>query len=82
MKKTKTTKSRHKRLQSIKCECGTEILLLPDAKAMSKAIDTHIAQHCKNLTEPTLAKAETERLWELIVSRLFIETSYPAKAAC
>ena len=29
----------------IKCECGAEIYLFPDLKAMSEAIDVHIALH-------------------------------------
>jgi hypothetical protein len=33
------------RLPLIKCECGTEILLLPDLKAMDRAIDAHVAEH-------------------------------------
>jgi hypothetical protein len=31
----------------IECECHAEILMLPDLKAMSKAIEDHIAEHRK-----------------------------------
>ena len=34
-------------LPIIKCECGTEILLLPDLQAMNRAIKTHVAEHRK-----------------------------------
>lgn len=34
-------------LPLIKCKCGYEILLLPDQKAMNKAIKTHLATHPK-----------------------------------
>jgi hypothetical protein len=45
-------------LPVIHCRCGAEILVLPDAKAMGKAIDAHvegcrITKHSKNVTECT-----------------------------
>jgi len=33
------------RLPVIKCECGVEILLLPDLQAMNRAIEAHVAKH-------------------------------------
>jgi hypothetical protein len=36
-----------KRLPTIKCVCGAEILLVPDLQAMNRAINTHVAQHRK-----------------------------------
>jgi hypothetical protein len=35
------------RLPLISCECGTEILLVPDLQAMNRAIKTHVAEHRK-----------------------------------
>jgi hypothetical protein len=34
-------------LPIINCECGTEILVVPDLKAMNRAINTHVAEHRK-----------------------------------
>ena len=34
-------------LPIISCECGTEILVVPDLKAMNVAIKTHVAEHRK-----------------------------------
>ncbi len=34
-------------LPLIKCECGAEILLLPDLQAMNRAIKTHVTKHRK-----------------------------------
>ena len=34
-------------LPIIRCECGAEILVLPDLKAMNKAIKTHVIEHRK-----------------------------------
>jgi len=39
----------------ILCECGFRILLVPDLKAMSKAIEDHAAEHAKK--EENIAKA-------------------------
>ena len=33
------------RLPIIKCECGFEILLLPDFKAMDQAVQNHLLEH-------------------------------------
>lgn len=35
------------RLPIISCECGTEILVVPDLQAMNRAIKTHVAEHRK-----------------------------------
>jgi hypothetical protein len=35
------------RLPIINCECGTEILVVPDLQAMNRAIKNHAAQHRK-----------------------------------
>ena len=54
-----------KRLPTIKCECGTEILLLPDLKAMDRAIDAHVAEHRKKGNNPSKA-ATSSRISQLL----------------
>jgi hypothetical protein len=49
-------KSVQQGLPLIQCRCGTEILLMPDTKAMDKAIEAHLSvcplsYHKKNKTE-------------------------------
>jgi hypothetical protein len=34
-----------KRMPIVRCLCGSEILVLPDLKAMSIAIQNHVAEH-------------------------------------
>lgn len=51
-----TNNSVQQGLPLIHCRCGTEILLIPDVKAMDKAIEAHLAicsltHHKKNKTE-------------------------------
>ena len=35
-------------LPIIICECGAKILVVPDLKAMNRAIETHVNEHRKN----------------------------------
>ncbi len=45
----------------IKCSCGTEILVVPDIKAMDRAINKHVAEHnvkAGNSTEKKRANKE------------------------
>jgi hypothetical protein len=53
------------RLPLIKCECGTEILLVPDLKAMDRAIDAHVAEHRKKANNPSRA-ATSSRISQLL----------------
>jgi hypothetical protein len=34
-----------RKMPIIKCSCGTEILVVPDIKAMDRAINKHVAEH-------------------------------------
>ena len=52
-------------LTIIKCDCGTEILLLPDLKAMDRAINAHVAEHRKKGNNPTKA-ATYSRISQLL----------------
>ena len=53
------------RLPLIRCECGTEILLLPDLKEMDRAIDAHVAEHRKKGNNPSRA-ATSSRISQLL----------------
>jgi len=37
--------SRKTSMRTIRCACGFEILVLPDVKAMDRAIENHLAEH-------------------------------------
>ncbi|MCW4009482.1 MAG: hypothetical protein NWF05_02540 [Candidatus Bathyarchaeota archaeon] len=66
-------------LIAVKCECGKEILLVPDLKAMAEAIDAHVKEHCKRETNPEKAAAESERLWNLLVAAVFEKAAKEAE---
>jgi hypothetical protein len=49
------------------CECGYEILLLPDLKAMDQAIQNHLLEH-KNRGAKD---ANAERIEDALISQIF-----------
>jgi hypothetical protein len=51
----------------IRCECGFEILLVPDLKAMGKAIEDHAAEHAKKEKDPGKAVFEESRIQSLLI---------------
>jgi hypothetical protein len=56
---TKKKKIEANRLTIIECTCGEKILLVPNVKQMSKAIDAHVEEHIKKL-KVTKKEKETE----------------------
>jgi hypothetical protein len=46
----------------IRCECGFEILLVPDVKMMSRAIEAHAALHGEWEKDPAKATSEKQRI--------------------
>ena len=55
------------RLPIIKCECGYEILLLPDLKAMEQAVENHLLEHKNRGTKDGNAK----RVECTLISKIF-----------
>ena len=55
------------RLPIIKCECGYEILLLPDLKAMDQAVQNHLLKHKNRGTKDSNAK----RIECTLISQIF-----------
>ncbi len=49
-------------LPVIKCSCCVEILLVPDVKLMSKAIEAHVEEHRQKVKDPKEAEEEAERV--------------------
>jgi hypothetical protein len=55
--------------QVITCECGTKILLLPDLKATSHAIEHHVAEHQNQEKDLAKATAEAERVRDALIAQ-------------
>jgi hypothetical protein len=61
-------------MDTIKCECGFEILLLPDVKTMGNAIEAHVTQHIRKL-KPSASAAEAESLRDALIVQVFSKLS-------
>ena len=56
------------RLPIIKCECGAQILLVPDLQAMNRAINAHVTEHRKK-GENAMMNTETSTNIDQILSQ-------------
>ena len=59
----------------IKCECGAEILLIPDVREMESVIIKHAESHSKK--EKNLKKADAifEQIQDFLVQQVLIKAS-------
>lgn len=59
----------------ILCECGAEILLIPNLELMGQAIEAHIEEHKQ--MEPNTVKAENtaERIRTLLIKQVLEKAS-------
>ena len=69
--KRRNVKKQNRLTGTVKCECGKEILLLPDLKEMSNALEAHVLEHCKREKDPAKAICESDRLWNLLIAAVF-----------
>ena len=54
-------------LPTVKCKCGYEILLIPDIKAMSRAIENHLQDHEQKQTNQIKHGKEIEKLRDALI---------------
>lgn len=57
------------KIVKVRCECGDELLLLPDLKEMGKAIEDHVELHLQSLKAPSCTPAEAERLKDMLIAQ-------------
>jgi hypothetical protein len=55
----------------IRCECGFEIPVLPDAQAVGSTIDAHIEEHKRKLKDPDEAEIAAKRVHDHLFRILF-----------
>ncbi|MGA2385511.1 MAG: hypothetical protein ABSG33_03145 [Candidatus Bathyarchaeia archaeon] len=63
------------RLPTIKCECGAEILLLPDLQAMNRAIKAHTAEHRKKKRSEQSNVIASSNISKLLSQLLLVKIS-------
>jgi hypothetical protein len=63
--------STFKNLPVIKCECGAEILLIPQVELMGKAINSHVEEHRATVSDPIKAEFLAKRIEDLLIKAVF-----------
>ncbi len=62
-------------LPLIKCECGAEILLIPNLELMNKSIESHVTEHIKKETDKGKLGAAAERIRVLLITQVLEKAS-------
>ena len=65
--------SRQRKKETIKCECGVEICLVSNVKAMSDAIENHVAIHMQKV-RGVATTVEAERVEDSLIAQVFKKT--------
>ena len=65
-----------KGLTTIQCSfCGQEILLVPNVKLMSEAIEAHAMEHARKICDPKEAEAEAGRVLDSLIAKVLERAS-------
>jgi hypothetical protein len=56
--------------QTIRCECGAEILLIPDIKEMGRCIESHAAEHRNKEHTPADGEAVFEYIETFLIKQV------------
>lgn len=67
---SKRKKVRGTSLPVIECSCGAQILLVPNVKKMSAAIEAHIVEHIKKIKDAKKAEVEAERIRDDLITKV------------
>lgn len=68
---TKPTNAQPKKGSIIRCECGFEIPLIPDIRAVGVTIDAHIEEHRKKHKDPLEAEKAAKQVHDYLFTGLF-----------
>jgi hypothetical protein len=63
-------------LPVVLCECGEEILVLPDIDEMSRCIEIHAIFHEKKEVDPKKAKAERKKIEEQLTRKVISKIAH------
>jgi SpoU rRNA methylase family enzyme len=69
----KQNHSLRKGLPTVMCECGEEILVIPDLDEMARCIETHAIFHEKKEADPKKAQNEHCRIEEQLARKVIIK---------
>ncbi len=57
------------------CSCGAEIIVVPNVKLMSEAIETHVEKHRAKMRNSAKAEAEAEHIRDDLITQVFDKAS-------
>jgi hypothetical protein len=67
------------RLPLIQCECGAEILFIPDLKEMNHSIEAHVLEHRRNEKDPAKVAINANRIRDALISQVLRKASEQKK---
>ena len=62
-------------LPTVVCECGKEILVVPDLLEMERCINEHAATHIKGEPDSAKAQIEYDRIEDVLTQKVLIKIS-------
>ena len=62
-------------LSVVKCVCGAAILLVPNVKVMSKAVEDHVEKHVAKVKNQREAEVEAERVRDDLITKILEKAS-------
>jgi hypothetical protein len=72
---SKKKKAESKGLPIIICTCGAQILLVPNVKLMSQAIEAHALEHANKIEDPKEAEDEAKRVIDDLTVKVLMKAS-------
>ncbi len=63
-------------LPTVLCDCGEEILVIPDLDEMSRCIEIHAIFHEKKEADPKKAKAERNKVEERLTRKVIVKIAH------
>ncbi len=71
------TYTTHKKGSIIRCECGFEIPIIPDVKAVGTTIDAHIEEHRRKHKDPAQGEIAAKHIHDYLFKALFEKIAQP-----
>lgn len=64
----------------IRCKCGAQILLVPDIKAMIRALENHISEHKKLTLRKGKENVSPDRVRQILIDQILQKASATCSA--
>jgi hypothetical protein len=71
--------SNSRKMPIIVCECGQEILVIPDLKEMARCIEAHASSHLEKEMNHCESEAEFNRIEEQLTQKVLLELAKTTK---